>query len=100
MMLLRPTHSDLTGRAYAIYRRNGSKPGHEKDDWLQAEYELLRQPLRLLAALKPSRTQPGISRIRTLTDLVRAKWFAPRRAVPVPGALPDGFVKFPVVLTT
>jgi hypothetical protein len=30
-------------RAYEIHLRRGSKPGSERDDWLQAEQEILRE---------------------------------------------------------
>ncbi len=30
-------------RAYDIYERRGALDGHALDDWLQAEYEVLRQ---------------------------------------------------------
>jgi len=30
-------------RAYEIYKRHGSREGHELDNWLPAEYEVLRQ---------------------------------------------------------
>ena len=30
-------------RAYEIYQKRGGRPGHEQDDWLQAEKEVLNQ---------------------------------------------------------
>lgn len=36
-------------RAYQLYEERGSQPGHELDDWLQAEAEMLSK--------KPARTQ-------------------------------------------
>ena len=33
-------HSDIRRRAYEIYLERGRLPGHELEDWLQAEYEL------------------------------------------------------------
>jgi hypothetical protein len=30
-------------RAYDLYERRGAGDGHALDDWLQAEYEVLRQ---------------------------------------------------------
>jgi len=33
-------------RAYEIYLERGEQPGHELDDWLQAERELERRVLR------------------------------------------------------
>lgn len=39
-------------RAFEIYLERGSQPGHEWDDWLQAEFELTHLPLHVLR-LKP-----------------------------------------------
>ena len=40
-------------RAYDIYERRGTLDGHALDDWLQAEYEVLRQR-GTVAPAKPS----------------------------------------------
>jgi len=37
----RPTDVAIAKRAYEISLQRGSAPGHEMDDWLQAEAELL-----------------------------------------------------------
>jgi hypothetical protein len=37
---------EIRRRAYEIYRERGEQPGHELDDWLQAERELERGVLR------------------------------------------------------
>ncbi len=34
------TGSDIAGRAYDLYLARGCEPGHDVDDWLQAEREL------------------------------------------------------------
>jgi len=34
------THDAIAKRAYDIYRKTGSKPGHCKQNWQQAETEL------------------------------------------------------------
>ena len=47
----RPSRDAIAKRAHEIYCARGSRPGQEKDDWLQAEYELLQLPLREIAAL-------------------------------------------------
>jgi hypothetical protein len=52
-----PTEEQVRARAYQLYRARGSQPGHEVDDWLQAEYELIQLPIRKIAELHPSR--PG-----------------------------------------
>jgi hypothetical protein len=36
----RPTHEEITRRAHAIYEASGRLPGHDLDNWLQAETEL------------------------------------------------------------
>ncbi|HVU27429.1 MAG TPA: DUF2934 domain-containing protein [Verrucomicrobiae bacterium] len=41
------THEQIAGRAYEIYQRNGCRHGYDKDDWLQAEYELLGKPVKV-----------------------------------------------------
>ena len=45
----RPTVDKIRRRAYQLYRNRGGRPGHEIDDWLQAEYELTQLPIRKLA---------------------------------------------------
>jgi hypothetical protein len=89
MKQLRPTQEELAARAYEIYGKNGSQSGHDRDDWLQSEYELMHLPLRMLAAVIPPRTQPRDSQRKSIRDLVRAKWFTPWRAVPIHGPLPS-----------
>ena len=44
-----PTDEQIRARAYAIFQERGCQPGHEMDDWLQAEYELLELPIEQLA---------------------------------------------------
>ena len=36
----RPTHDQISRRAYQIYLERGACPGNELDDWLRAEREL------------------------------------------------------------
>ena len=36
----RPGQDEIARRAYEIFLQRGSVPGHETDDWLQAEAEL------------------------------------------------------------
>jgi hypothetical protein len=35
-----PSQDEVARRAYELYRARGDKPGHEVDDWLQAEREI------------------------------------------------------------
>jgi hypothetical protein len=37
----RPSDEAIAQRAYELYLQRGSVPGHETDDWLQAEAELM-----------------------------------------------------------
>ena len=34
----------IRARAYRLFELRGNQPGHELDDWLQAEREILRPP--------------------------------------------------------
>lgn len=36
----RPGQDEIAQRAYELFLQRGSVPGHETDDWLQAEAEL------------------------------------------------------------
>ncbi len=36
-----PTHEEIELRAYQIFIERGGEPGHDVEDWLQAESELL-----------------------------------------------------------
>jgi outer membrane protein TolC len=38
-----PTHEDIAQRAYVLYEARGREDGHDLDDWLQAERELLEE---------------------------------------------------------
>ncbi len=35
-----PTHEEIAIRSYELYLARGGEPGHEQQDWLQAESEL------------------------------------------------------------
>jgi hypothetical protein len=70
-----PTESQIRARAYEIFVLRGCHHGHEMDDWLQAEYELMQLPLDKVAKLKPTPTaEMGESR-KSLVGLVRAAMF-------------------------
>ena len=47
-----PTTEEIAQRAYEIFLARGGEPGHDIDDWLQAESELLRER----AARRPTRS--------------------------------------------
>ena len=50
----------VRARAFEIYLERGRQPGHELDDWLQAEFELTHLPIRI-ARLQPIRKQRNLS---------------------------------------
>ena len=37
----KPSHDAISIRAYEIHLERGGEPGHEDEDWLKAEQELL-----------------------------------------------------------
>jgi hypothetical protein len=37
------SYDDIANRAYALYVRRGGEHGHDLEDWLQAEREILEQ---------------------------------------------------------
>ena len=56
-----PTQTEIRQRAQAIYLERGRRPGHELDDWLQAEYELAQLPVTHLAKLAtPKSKRPNL----------------------------------------
>ncbi len=61
-----PTEAEIRHRAQDIFMARGGQPGHEIDDWLQAEYELTQLPvnrLAKLAAAKPKRTKLAVAQV-------------------------------------
>ena len=62
-----PTEGQIRRRAYEICLERGGQTGHEIDDWLQAEYELIQLPFRKTAELKQH------SRMRRL-QMSRRNW--------------------------
>ena len=38
-----PSPADIACRAFLLYLERGAQPGHDLDDWLQAERELIAQ---------------------------------------------------------
>ena len=71
-----PTHQEIAARAYQLYVERGRLPGHEMDDWLQAEYELMQLPVRKLAEMEPPMPIfKGKPRKRSIIDVVRAAMY-------------------------
>ena len=57
MQVRRPTEIQIRARAYEIFLERGGQPGHETDDWLQAEYELMQLPIEKIAELDPPKVK-------------------------------------------
>ena len=49
--------------------------GHDVDDWLQAEYELIQLPVRKLAEMEPPVVPRGKARSRSIVELVRTAMY-------------------------
>jgi len=52
MKFNRPTEEQIRSRAREIFLQHGSRPGHDMDNWLQAENELMQLPVRKVAELE------------------------------------------------
>jgi hypothetical protein len=59
MKFNRPTEEQIRTRAHEIFLQHGSQPGHDMDNWLQAENELMPLPVRKVAELSPSKAKQG-----------------------------------------
>ncbi len=64
-----PTFEQIAARAYQIYIERGRQHGHDMDDWLQAEYELLQLPVDKLVKVKPAQ---AMTVRRSVIHVVRA----------------------------
>ena len=71
MMKEHPTHEQITARAREIYVASGRLPGHDLDNWLQAEYELLQLPVSELAKLPPPKSGKNKRRYKSVTEVVK-----------------------------
>ena len=59
MKFNRPTEEQIRIRARELFLEHGSQPGHDMDNWLQAEYELMQVPIRKIAELHQSKAKQG-----------------------------------------
>jgi len=66
----RPTEEQIRIRAREIFVQHGRKPGHDMDNWLQAEYELMQLPIRKIAEFDPPKGKKGSKML--LVSLVQA----------------------------
>ena len=71
MSIPRPTEDQIRARAYQIHLERGREPGHEQDDWLQAEYELMQLPTAQIAELETRRAQDGKCGNKSVVHVVR-----------------------------
>ena len=77
-----PTGDQVRSRAYDVYLARGCQHGHDQDDWLQAEYELLRLPVRRIAALHARQSKPGLVNHSSLVALVQTALLLAAEALP------------------
>jgi len=75
MTVQRPTPAQIAARAYQIFLERGRVPGHDMDDWLQAEYELMQLPVRKIAEIEPSPAPRDRIKRKSVVDLVRAAMY-------------------------
>jgi hypothetical protein len=54
------SEEQIRARAFELYLEHGGQPGHEVEDWLQAEFEVAHRPFRV-AHLQPFRGRRTIS---------------------------------------
>jgi len=59
-MITGPSEEQIRARAFELYQERGRQPGHELEDWLQAEFEVTHLPFHV-AHLQPFRIRRGIS---------------------------------------
>jgi len=69
------TPEKIAARAYQIYLERGRTNGHDVDDWLQAEYELMELPVRKLAEMEPPPGPRGKTRAKSIVELVRTAMY-------------------------
>lgn len=70
-----PGHGQIAARAYELYVERGRMNGHDLDDWLQAEYELMQLPIREIAQLPPPPVPAGKTHRKSLVSLVQTAIF-------------------------
>ena len=77
-----PAEDQIRHRAYQIYLERGAVFGHEIDDWLQAEYELMQLPIRKIAKLHPIERKKRVVHTPSLVALVQTALFIGAEALP------------------
>ena len=66
-----PTEDQIRQRAHEIFLQHGSQSGHDVDNWLQAEYELIQLPVRKIAELAPPEAKQCNASKSSLVNLVQ-----------------------------
>ena len=77
-----PTEEQIRARAYEIYVGRGGQLGHDMDDWLQAEYELMQLPIRKIVELKGAGPKRHRAARLAIVRLVEAAMFLGAEALP------------------
>jgi hypothetical protein len=77
-----PSEQEVRARAYQIFLARGGQPGHEMDDWLQAEYELMQLPIGKIAKLGAPDMGKKHGRKLAIVSLVQAAIVAGAEAMP------------------
>jgi hypothetical protein len=72
MQVKRPTETQIRARAYEIFLERGGQPGHDVDDWLQAEYELMQLPIAKIAGLAPPKIKGSQGCKKSVIHVVHA----------------------------
>ena len=55
----RPSEEQIRTRAREIFVQNGSQPGHDLENWLRAERELMQSSGRPVKELEPPKVKQG-----------------------------------------
>jgi len=77
-----PTEDQVRARAYQLYLERGGQHGHDADDWLQAEYELMQLPVQKIAKLDAAPPKRKENRKLAIVNLVQADMFLGAEALP------------------
>ena len=77
-----PTEEQIRARAYQIFQAGDGQHGHELDDWLQAEYELMQLPIRKIAELDRSEPKKKGDRRVAVVSLVQVAMIFGAEAMP------------------
>jgi len=77
-----PSAEQVRARAYQLYLERGGQHGHDADDWLQAEYELMQLPIQKIAKLDAATPKRKESRKLALVNMVQAAVFLGAEALP------------------